>query len=154
MRLLIPDESLRMAPKSGIGRYTMELIDGLRARPEILDLQTFRRGSVGFEPLGALEKASATASLPLSIRLRQRVLERSRLAYRLHGALRARHYARLLKPYGGYIYHEPNFILRPFEGLKIATIHDISIIHYPEFHPALRVRFIAENLEAPIAMLA
>ena len=150
MRLLIPDESLRSAPKSGIGRYTMELIDGLRARPDIADLQTFRRGSVGYEPLGALVRASATAMVPWSIRLRQQVLERSKLAYRMHGSLRERHYTRLLKPYGGYIYHEPHFILRPFDGLKIATIHDISIMHYPEFHPKLRVRFIMDNIEATL----
>lgn len=143
MRLLIPDESLRSALKSGIGRYTMELIDGLKARPDVADLQTFRRGSVGYEPLDAL----GSAEVSLSIRLRQQVLEHSILAYRLHGALRARHYAHLLAPYGDYIYHEPNFILRPFEGLKIATIHDLSIIHYPEYHPNLRVRFISDHLE-------
>ncbi|MFP6730480.1 MAG: glycosyltransferase family 1 protein [Alphaproteobacteria bacterium] len=143
MRLLIPDESLRTAPKSGIGRYTMELIEGLRARPDISDLQTFRRGSVGYEPLAVL----GSAEVPFSIRLRQQLLEHSNLVYRLHGALRERHYARLLAPYSDYIYHEPNFILRPFEGLKIATIHDISIIHYPEYHPSLRVRFIAGHLE-------
>ena len=39
------------------------------------------------------------------------------------------------------------FRSRPFEGLKIATIHDFSIIHYPEYHPSLRVRFIAGHLE-------
>ena len=96
MRLLIPDESLRTAPKSGIGRYTMELIEGLRARPDISDLQTFRRGSVGYEPLAVL----GSAEVPFSIRLRQQLLEHSNLVYRLHGALRERHYARLLAQIG------------------------------------------------------
>lgn len=128
----------------------MELIDGLRGHADVADLQTFRRGSVGYEPLQAIEQASTAAKAPLSIRLRQRVLERSKLAYRIHGLLRKRHYARLLEAYGGYIYHEPNFILRPFEGHKIATVHDLSIMHYPEFHPKLRVRFIMDNLETTL----
>lgn len=150
MRLLIPDESLRIAPKSGIGRYTMELIDGLHRHADVADLQTFRRGSVGYEPVQAVGQASTAAQAPLSIRLRQRVLERSKLAYRIHGLLRKRHYARLLAAYGGYIYHEPNFILRPFEGHKIATVHDLSIMHYPEYHPKLRVRFIMDNIETTL----
>jgi len=39
------------------------------------------------------------------------------------------------------IYHETNFILKPFDGLKVTTIHDLTFIHYPELQPKSRVRF-------------
>jgi glycosyltransferase involved in cell wall biosynthesis len=42
------------------------------------------------------------------------------------------------------IYHETNFILKPFDGFKVATIHDLSFIHYPEFQPKSRVRFFRQ----------
>ncbi len=44
------------------------------------------------------------------------------------------------------IYHETNFILKPFDGFKVTTIHDLSFIHYPEFQPKSRVRFFRKNL--------
>lgn len=44
------------------------------------------------------------------------------------------------------IYHETNFILKPFDGFKVTTIHDLSFIHYPEFQPKSRVRFFRKYL--------
>jgi alpha-1,3-rhamnosyl/mannosyltransferase len=44
------------------------------------------------------------------------------------------------------IYHEPAYILKPFPGAAVATIHDLSHIHYPDFHPRERVRFMERQL--------
>tara|TARA_B100002019_G_C21253115_1_gene592311 strand:+ start:311 stop:1444 length:1134 start_codon:yes stop_codon:yes gene_type:complete len=40
------------------------------------------------------------------------------------------------------IYHEPNFILKPFDGKKIVTVHDISWLKFSHYHPRNRVRFM------------
>jgi alpha-1,3-rhamnosyl/mannosyltransferase len=45
-----------------------------------------------------------------------------------------------------FIYHEPCYILRPYLGPKICTIHDLSHIHYPKYHPDERVRFLNRYL--------
>ncbi|MCG6859703.1 MAG: glycosyltransferase family 4 protein [Chromatiaceae bacterium] len=34
---------------------------------------------------------------------------------------------------GPIVYHEPNFVLRPFDGPTLATVHDLGWIHYPDF---------------------
>ncbi|WP_342220625.1 glycosyltransferase family 1 protein [Rickettsiella endosymbiont of Miltochrista miniata] len=49
-----------------------------------------------------------------------------------------------------YIYHEPCYILSPYLGPKICTIHDLSHIHYPEYHPKERVKYLRYNLPISI----
>ncbi|MEN9446759.1 MAG: glycosyl transferase group 1 [Bacteroidota bacterium] len=49
-----------------------------------------------------------------------------------------------------FIYHEPCYILRPYPGPKICTIHDLSHIHYPDYHPKERVKFLMRNLTVSI----
>lgn len=48
------------------------------------------------------------------------------------------------------LYHEPNFVPFTFNGAVVTTIHDLSVLRYPETHPADRVRFISRNL--PLAI--
>ncbi len=50
----------------------------------------------------------------------------------------------------GFIYHEPCYILRPYLGPKICTVHDLSHIHYPEYHPKERVKFLLYHLPRSI----
>lgn len=45
-----------------------------------------------------------------------------------------------------FIYHEPCYILRPYSGVKICSVHDLSHLHYPEFHPPERVKFLLRYL--------
>jgi glycosyltransferase involved in cell wall biosynthesis len=48
------------------------------------------------------------------------------------------------------IYHEPCYILRPYNGPKICTIHDLSHIYFPESHPRERVKFLLRYLPKSI----
>lgn len=147
MQVLLPDESLRIAPNSGIGRYTAELIRGLKNHRDIDSLLTFRRGSVAFQEPDTIpchrDHGRSTA-------FRHYLVENSSFAYRAYDILRTRYYKGLLRNYRSYIYHEPNFILKPHEGYKVATIHDFSFIKFPECHPRLRVRFLNDNIEKTI----
>lgn len=49
-----------------------------------------------------------------------------------------------------YLYHETNFVLRPYAGPSVITIHDFSFHHYPELHPPERVRHMSEGLPASV----
>lgn len=46
-----------------------------------------------------------------------------------------------------FLYHEPCYILRPYSGPKVCTIHDLSHIHCPEYHPKERVMFLNRHLD-------
>lgn len=44
------------------------------------------------------------------------------------------------------LYHEPNFFALSFAGPVIATIHDLSVIKYPDFHTLERVKMFEKHL--------
>ena len=39
------------------------------------------------------------------------------------------------------LYHEPNFIPLPCEQPTLATLHDLSVVLHPEWHPADRAAY-------------
>src|SRR5262249_52613209 len=43
------------------------------------------------------------------------------------------------------LYHEPNFIPVPTSLPIVATVHDLSVLLHPEWHPAERVRWYEEQ---------
>ncbi|OBW95289.1 glycosyltransferase family 4 protein [Gallibacterium salpingitidis] len=53
-----------------------------------------------------------------------------------------------LKSYAenNFIYFEPNFVPFSYTGKIITTIHDLSFIHHPEFHPKERVNYLTAQL--------
>lgn len=51
------------------------------------------------------------------------------------------------KRYHDYVFWGGNYYLPPLGKLKsVVTVHDLSHLHYPEFHPADRVRFLQQRL--------
>lgn len=45
-----------------------------------------------------------------------------------------------------YVYHEPNYIVKPFAGKTVTTVHDLSHIHFPQYHPQKRVEWLNKEL--------
>ena len=54
----------------------------------------------------------------------------------LRGALFTVHTRRLR----GWLLHTPNYVLMPFDGPTLTTVHDLSWLSYPEAHPVERVK--------------
>jgi len=52
-----------------------------------------------------------------------------------------------LRGEAGALFHSPNYFLPPFPGASVATVHDLSHILFPQFHPAARVQYM--NLAFP-----
>jgi alpha-1,3-rhamnosyl/mannosyltransferase len=44
------------------------------------------------------------------------------------------------------IFHSPNYFLPPFPGRTVATIHDLSHLWFPQFHPAARIDYLKRAL--------
>src|SRR4030095_15505195 len=44
------------------------------------------------------------------------------------------------------LYHEQNYVPLGYDVPVVITIHDLSWLHYPETHPADRVRWLARGL--------
>jgi alpha-1,3-rhamnosyl/mannosyltransferase len=87
-------------------------------------------------------------------------LGNSQLAIKIYSRIAPYIYQHRLKPFSAeYIFHSPNFMLPLFDGKKVATFHDLSVLKYPEFHPESRVSFLrpeilkaAENADHIIAV--
>jgi len=57
-----------------------------------------------------------------------------------HGRSVLRHYFRALTRLRGFdLYHEPNFLPLPCDLPTVATLHDLSVLLHPEWHPIDRV---------------
>ncbi|SCC93030.1 Glycosyl transferase group 1 (fragment) [Thiomonas sp. X19] len=50
----------------------------------------------------------------------------------------------------GFIYHEPNYIPVSYAGPMVITVHDLSHMRYPQFHPPERVSFLNRHLPAAL----
>ncbi len=61
-----------------------------------------------------------------------------------------RHYFKLRKLTKDYIYHEPNFVFLPHDGLKVLTTYDVSMFIYPEFLPKGRAKFLQQQMRRDI----
>src|SRR5579885_2724216 len=126
-------------PLTGIGQYTLRLGQGLEEHPDIDRVLYFdrfgwsssrpRRAVV--RPLKERVKQSARG-LPFTAAL-YRNLRRACFRWTTRGAKVS-------------LYHEPNYLLMPFDGPCVATLHDLSHIHYPQYHPLDRVRNMEKEL--------
>lgn len=149
MRLLINADALR-PPLTGIGNYTYHLLDNLRGCAGVESIECFQAGR--FVPVEEVfarlahrsdEAPEGAATGTRSLRTLLRAMPGAYLARETLYGWRFRLAEARLR---GAIYHEPGFVLRPYSGPSIATIHDLSFFYYPEFHPAPRARWLNEQL--------
>jgi alpha-1,3-rhamnosyl/mannosyltransferase len=133
--------------KTGIGHYTVQLLRCLREQISEGEIEAF--------PLGWVRRArelAARARPHLEGRtspagenghrpsvlssLRRELLRGLRQGGR---TLVARHFHSVCARQKYDLYHEPNFIPLPGDRPTVATLHDLSVLLHPEWHPADRV---------------
>lgn len=157
MNLLLNTESLT-PPLTGIGNYTFNLLEQLSILKQIDNIECFsgQHFSSASETLARCQMASAT---PTEQENTSAIMQRSRLralirripfAYRARALLHNYHLRRREQHRHSFVYHEPNFILKEHDGPSVATIHDLSFIHYPEHHPIERVSWMTSQLPATL----
>lgn len=142
------------APLTGIGRYSYELASQLRQHPDVGRLRYFSHGHWVADPLAALggQSPSPTAPAPgaqstpstaptLFTRLRS-TLSANRAAVRVYQSLMPAISRWRVRGEGQAIFHSPNYLVPPFPGRTVNTVHDLSHVFYPEFHPQARVEFM------------
>lgn len=155
MKILLNTESL-LPPLTGIGNYTLNLLRCLCEENEIEAIDCFSLGA--FSP--ARETLARYAAQDRKTSARPTGLPQARLRTFIRGlplAYRTRTWLYDLKlhsrayRYRTHVYHEPNFILKNHAGPSVATIHDLSFIHYPQHHPAERVAWMKRQLPRTLA---
>lgn len=142
--LVVSGESLR-PPLTGIGQYTRALLKALVdiIGPSVLQVCD----DSGIMP--ATEALAKCHNREHSDRRFFRWLRALPGLYELRHRLRCQHFHRQARH--AALYHEPNFILKPFAGPTVVTVHDLSHLAHPEFHPVERVRFLDRHLPATLS---
>lgn len=138
MRVILNVDAIT-APLTGIGRYALELALGLARHAAVEELRLYSAFRWVDDPAHALAANRTIAQLRRSVPFKTQALE---LYMHVRSALFRAHTRRL----DGYLLHTPNYILMPFEGPTVTTVHDLSALNYPETHPVERVRFLDRHL--------
>ncbi len=127
---------------TGIGKYTLELFNHLKKLPELEEIYLYKHGKMQTKPdnfLHAKRPQFLNSLDPLTKKILRYVYHRVN-GYVINYQLRKLEID---------IYHATNFIINDYYGKSsgtVATIHDFSVIHHPEHHPADRVKFMVKNL--------
>lgn len=149
MRVVI-NASTTIGNMTGVGRHTAELIRCLRARMTPEELFEYPHGWV--RTLRDKWKQTTATASPTSngVKSHWRLPSPKRLAINVarpcgHGLLWL--YDKAVLRRGNFdLYHEPNFMPVRCNVPTVATIHDLSILRHPEWHPPARVRWFESNL--------
>lgn len=148
--LLMNAESLA-PPLTGIGNYTLQLLSHLAGQAPWLERIGFQHGKLHTaEALLRRQRSFEVAD----IRVRERrmgmlhwLADRTHLPYAFHQWRNRLHFKRCARNLQGLrLYHEPNYVLKPFDGPAVVTVHDLSVFRYPEYHPSSRVRHLESGL--------
>ncbi len=127
------------APLTGIGRYALELARGLARHEAIEVLRLYSAYRWVDTPDSALSANATIAHLRQSLPFKGVALE-------LYTMLRGNLFRARALRLRDHVLHTPNYLLMPFSGPAVTTVHDLSWINYPETHPPERVRFMNRHL--------
>ncbi|MEM6579942.1 MAG: glycosyltransferase family 1 protein [Pseudomonadota bacterium] len=130
-------------PLSGIGRYALEMARHLPQCRELCQV-SFLRGREIVESWDMDQKHGAPTADRTKKRLRELLPYRYFLGPYRH--MRARSLAQRLRPFSDHVFFSPNFSMPPIASPSIVTIHDLSVFHFPQFHPRDRVNFLKDQI--------
>lgn len=141
MRVLLNGVSTLRA-KTGVGHTTVNLHRALCDRATGDDTFWLYPGRTIAQATGRLVgRAVGGAKVGGGSGLKTAVKEAAKAAYRLH--------LRAATRWGGFdLYHEPNFVPVRTHLPTVVTVHDLSVVLHPEWHPADRVAFHTKHFEA------
>ena len=155
-KLLINVAPLR-SPLTGIGYYTLNILSELLSRE--LDIVGVKNGvilnRIQLEELvnSFLHTENTPVKVPKTTRFIVETLRSIPGVYSIKNKLLSIRSKNNLSKLAdqSYVYFEPSFIPFDYNGITITTIHDLSFITHPDFHPATRVDYLQRKIEESIS---
>ncbi|PTN37565.1 glycosyltransferase family 1 protein [Desulfonatronum sp. SC1] len=145
--VLLLTDALRDTPLTGIGRYVLELARGLRSHPGLNSVRFFAgRGWVADPCRPFAEKTEACMGKVGPLQSLRKALPWRCLQDRVSFGLKKVSFWTKNRRAATPVQHGPNFLLLPYSGPSVVTIHDLSFIHYPEYHPRERLALLDREL--------
>ena len=145
MKIILGCDPL-LQPLTVIGHYTHNLAAGLCKCSDVEKLEFFAHGKFFSDAIlngDGIDTGVSTEPLSTSLYSKARQsLAKSTTAVKLYKTIQPIISKFALRNHSDFIFHSPNFFLPKFDGIKITTIHDLSTVRYPEFHPKARIDFV------------
>jgi glycosyltransferase involved in cell wall biosynthesis len=129
VRVTLLVEALR-PPLSGIGRYTWELCQRVPRQPGIDEVDFYGWGRFIEDPADIVTGDPLPKRRSMARWLPRRLRKRESLLGLVHG---------------------PNYFLPRLAETGIVTIHDLSVLRFPETHPPERLRAFEQDFESSIS---
>ncbi len=142
-----------LGPLTGIGRYTHQVVDALAREPDV-EVHVFygpywRHWQPALTPV---DEKQVRARLPGG-RWRPLIGQARHVAARLLPfarplvrAVEARRFHRGWRSCGAMVYHEPNLVPVSHDGPTVITVHDLSTLRFPQWHPRERISHLGRQL--------
>ncbi len=159
MRIVVNPLPL-LGPRTGVGHYTAELLRCLAEQAGGDEVACFPRGwqwqvrRLWLALRGPKEAAPAGPSAPGSAapsafaRIKRAVREGLHAVRR---SLGERHFRQVFARQRCDLYHEPNHVPLPCDCRTLVTIHDLSALLHPQWHPPARVNYFARHFPRALA---
>lgn len=145
IRVMLNDRVL-YRPLTGVGHYTRQLLAALRELPEQVDLHVFMAALAG-----APREPAQLAPKPVNPAARQPRESRMRQSWAVRRVLQSIYRAGFRTRVWRYaLYHEPNHIPIRCAVPTVTTIHDLSALAHPDWHPDDRLRWYERDFEAGV----
>jgi len=132
---------------TGIGQYTYNLFLNL-AKETSVDCRYYHNGlilnSIEVNNFNRLKKNDYFNNIKAFIR------DKVPYSYEIQWLYKKNQINKVIKSSNFDIYHEPNFISYPSKCKTINTIHDLSWINFPAYHPKSRVNFMNKHIKETI----
>ena len=138
MRVILNVDAIS-PPLTGIGRYALALAQRLPSHPDVEECRYFAGYRWVAEPSAALRSNRASAAVRRHVPFKSLALE-------AYFTLRQAVFARRARRMQGYVLHSPNYLLLEYDGPSVTTVHDLSWVHYPQFHPPERIRVMQRHM--------
>ena len=135
------------APLTGIGRYALELARGLARHADVEALKLYSAYQWVDDPEHALGANRTIAAVRRHVPFKVAALE-------VYTQLRSALFRLHTRGLRGWLLHTPNYVLMPFDGVSLTTVHDLSWLNHPETHPLERVRFLDRHLPRSLEQAA
>lgn len=127
-------------PLTGIGNYATQLAQRLPHHSDIEDVRLFSSHKWVSSTENIADSNRNLAMLRKNLPLKSSALK----IYNMQKNFWFQHKSR--KFASDYIFHSPNFLLMPYAGKSVVTIHDLSYLRFPETHPKERIKLLNKEL--------
>lgn len=157
MKLLLNAEALR-PPITGVGNYTYHLLQQFVNLDDIDEVHCFGGAHwlTGDAQLAATAALKAGAGSRGNSAIARAMPKLRELIGRIPGTkplyshVMDRRFERFANAVPNAVYHETNYILKPYAGPCLTTVHDLSHVRYPQYHPQHLVDWLERSLSASL----